>query len=61
MELIGPQHATQPETILGVIAIEAGRVWVIKLKGDTELAAREKQNFESFVRSIRFSKPDGSR
>ena len=61
VELIGPQDAPQPETILGVIAIEAGRVWVIKLKGDTELAAREKHNFESFVRSIRFSKSDGSR
>jgi hypothetical protein len=59
--LVGPEKPKPRQSILAVIATKSGRTWFIKLMGHTELAAREKQNFESFVRSIRFSKPDGSR
>ncbi|MCH7989747.1 MAG: hypothetical protein IID46_11455 [Planctomycetes bacterium] len=61
VDLVGPEKPKPRQSILAVIATNSGRTWFIKLKGDAELAAREKQNFESFVRSIRFSKPDGSR
>jgi hypothetical protein len=61
VDLVGPEKPKPRQSILAVIATISDRTWFIKLKGHAELAAREKQNFESFVRSIRFNKPDGSR
>lgn len=43
------------QAILGTIAVHAGRSWFVKLMGDTDLAAREKERFKEFVASIRFS------
>ncbi len=57
VEAIGPESAKTRETILGVIVEADGRQWFLKLRGDAELAAREKPNFEKFVQSIRFRKP----
>jgi hypothetical protein len=59
VEAIGPESTPNNttgarETILGVIVEAQGRQWFIKLKGDAELAAREKTHFEKFVQSIRF-------
>jgi hypothetical protein len=54
VEAIGPDTAEPRETILGVIVEAQGRQWFLKLKGDAELAAREKPRFEKFVESIRF-------
>lgn len=48
--LIGPDQA-----ILGVIAQRDGSSWFVKLQGDAALAERQRQNFESFVRSIQFN------
>lgn len=53
VELVGPSDADRPETILGVIAEHGGKAWFIKLRGDAELAAKEKKRFEEFSRSIR--------
>jgi hypothetical protein len=53
-EAIGPESANPRETILGVVVEAQGKQWFIKLKGDAELAAREKPRFEKFVQSIRF-------
>lgn len=61
VELVGPEKPRPRQSILAVIATKSGRTWFIKLMGHSELAAREKHNFETFVQSIRFSKPDGSR
>ena len=58
IELIGPQTTT-----LGVIVADAanpGKIWVFKLGGDPQLAAREKKRFEDFVQSVRFPAADGS-
>ena len=49
VQLVGEQ-----ETVLGVIAQRDGQAWFIKLKGENELAASERERFEKFVRSIRF-------
>ena len=49
VELIGPKEA-----ILGVIGDANDRTWFIKLKGDANLAQREKERFEQFVQSIEF-------
>jgi len=43
--------------ILGVLAAASGKVWFITLKGDAELARREQERFEAFVRSVRFDAP----
>ncbi len=50
VELAGPDG----QTILGVIAVHGDKAWFVKLTGDSELAEREKERFEEFVRSIRF-------
>lgn len=50
IELVGAEKA-----ILGAILPREGESWFFKLSGDKDLVAREKQNFESFVRSINFA------
>jgi len=55
VELVG-----STETILSVITIDAGQAWFFKLKGDNDLAAREKERFEQFVRSVNFGQNDGA-
>jgi hypothetical protein len=60
IELVGPADANPSEAILGVVAVRDGTTWFIKLKGDAPLAEREKQNFEAFVKSIKFSNADGA-
>ena len=42
------------KTITGAIAIHAGTGWFFKLQGDPKLAAEEKKNFESWLKSIQF-------
>ncbi len=54
VELRGPAETAPRKTILGVIVQTRGQQWFIKLIGDADLAAREKERFEEFVRSIRF-------
>jgi len=55
----GPATAERPESIFGVVMLHAGKNWFFKLKGDSELAARERERFESFVRSVRFEMAAG--
>ncbi len=50
--LEGPGKAGKPQTIQGVIFQHEGRPWFIKLMGDAPLAAREKERFEAFVKSL---------
>ena len=47
-------------TILGVVAPIAGDVWFIKLAGDNELAEREREHFEQFVKSIHLNGAEGA-
>lgn len=49
VQIYGPQ-----ESILAVLVEHGGQTWFIRLKGPTELARREKDNFEKFVRSMRW-------
>jgi hypothetical protein len=49
VEAVGPA-----ETILAVVVEAQGKQWFIKLKGDAELAEREKPQFEKFVQSLKF-------
>jgi hypothetical protein len=49
VELIGDQEA-----ILGVIVVRDDLAWYFKLRGDKELAAREKEKFLSLAQSVKF-------
>ncbi len=55
IEIVGRDDAPRPESILAVIAPHQGKAWFFRLKGDAKLAEREKERFESFVRSAMFS------
>ena len=55
VELVGEaQDGSGKETILGAIAIHGDKAWFVKARGSADLAEREKQKFEQFVRSIQF-------
>lgn len=49
VQLVGAQ-----QTILAAVGTHNGQMWFVKLKGDNELADRERENFETFVQSMRF-------
>jgi hypothetical protein len=53
VELVGPSGVAKGQTLLGVMAFAGGRAWFVKLIGDSDLAAREKDRFETFVKSIK--------
>ncbi len=55
VELFGPEQATPREAILVALVDVAGKTWFFKLKGDAELAARERMRFQSLIRSAKFS------
>ncbi len=54
VELIGRANAQPQQAILGAIVENDGLVWFFKLQGDLELAQREKEQFLSFVESVKF-------
>ena len=45
--------SNQDRTILGVIVDHNGQVWFVKLDGDKTLAEKERDHFESFLKSLR--------
>ena len=53
--MVGPENAARQQTIAAVMALRADKMWFFKLMGDSRLAAREKERFEAFVRSVRFA------
>lgn len=55
VEIVGPKDAKPREAILAVIVPQPDKVWFIKLKGDAELAEREKPRFEAFAKSIQLN------
>ena len=60
VELVGPEQAQPRETILGAVAIHGDKAWFFKLKGDAELAGREKERFAAFLQSVTFPAADGA-
>ena len=47
-----PIRRSENETILAALVPKGDDVLVVKLRGDSKLAEREKENFRSFVRSL---------
>jgi hypothetical protein len=58
LELVGPEDAKPREAMLVVLAAHDGNSWLFRLQGDAELALREKERFQGFVKSVKLSKAD---
>ncbi len=55
VQLVGPADATPRESILAVLTDVSGSTWFFKLKGDADLAEQQRERFQTFVRSVKFS------
>jgi hypothetical protein len=55
VDLVGPDSAGG-QRILAVSTEHGGQTWFIKMKGPSDVVAREKAAFEAFVRSLRFGR-----
>jgi hypothetical protein len=58
LELVGPEGAKPREAMLVVLAFKNGKSWLFRLKGDADLALREKERFLGFVKSFKLSSAD---
>jgi hypothetical protein len=54
VELVGPEQASPREATLGVILRRSDRVWFFKLRGPAETVERHKEQFEAYVKSVKF-------
>jgi hypothetical protein len=54
VDLIGPATANPRLELLGAIVNHGERVWFFKLAGPADVVGGQKQNFDAFVKSIRF-------
>ncbi len=52
--LEGPEESDPRRSTLGVISIRGDTAWFFKMMGDAEVVSAQKENFESFVGSVRF-------
>ena len=57
---MGPEDAERRLAILRVVAAHDGMTWLFNMTGDADLALREKERFQAFVRSVKFSMADGA-
>jgi hypothetical protein len=60
VELIGPGTGDGATAVFGAIAIQGNRGWVFTLKGDADLAKRQRESFRTFLESIQFAGEDGA-
>jgi hypothetical protein len=58
VELVGPQSAKPRRAMLVVLASRGGKSWMFRMTGDAELALREKERFQGFVKSFKFPTAD---
>jgi hypothetical protein len=54
VDLVGPDAPGGAQRILGVVAVAGSTTWFFKMTGSAELVGKQKEAFESFVRSVRF-------
>ncbi len=55
VDLVGPDGPGGSQRILGVVAVVDGTSWFFKMTGPAELVGKQKEPFESFVRSVRLA------
>ena len=58
LELVGPEKSGRREMYIIAMLKAEGKVWIVKLKAEEKLAKKQKDNFEKFVRSMKFKKTD---
>ena len=54
MEVHQAEDAPARQSILGIMIPEGEHAWFIKLRGHTSLAEREREQFESFAKSVKW-------
>lgn len=57
--IVTPPETKPGKATLAVTVEAAGRFWFVTLKGDAELAERERPRFEAFAQSLIFTPPGG--
>lgn len=55
VDLVGPDSASPRQRILGAIIPWGDRVWFFKLHGPADQVAAQRQAFDAFIGSLRFS------
>jgi hypothetical protein len=60
VELLGPEDAQRRLAVFRVVISQEGKTWLLSMTGDAVLALREKERFQGFVRSVKFSTPAGA-
>jgi hypothetical protein len=61
VELVGPESAgAKRQGILGVVLERGSTTWFIKMRGDSQLVAKEKPNFDAFIQSMKFDPATGA-
>jgi hypothetical protein len=55
IEIVGPKEPAPQKAVYGASAPRDGKVWSVTMRGDPELAARELERFQAFVKSIQFA------
>lgn len=60
VELVGPEGDAGSTTVFGAIATQGNHAWVFTLKGNGDLAKREREKFLAFLKSIEFKGEDGA-
>jgi hypothetical protein len=58
IELVGPESAKPRRAMLVVLAVREGQSWMFRMKGGADLVLREKERFQGFVKSVKFSTAD---
>ncbi len=56
VELVGTGAQGRPDAIYGAMAVDDAQAWFFKLRGDADLAARERERFAAFLKSVSFKK-----
>ena len=57
VEIVGSESEGAEQAVLGAIIDRNQKTWFFKLMGDAELAQREREAFQEFVRSVKFRGP----
>lgn len=54
IEMHQGEKAEARESIIGIVIPQGDQTWFLKVRGSTKLAERERENFDSFAKSVRW-------
>jgi hypothetical protein len=55
-----PEESKADQGTLAAMVTRGEKVWFFKIKGDRDLVAKERENFQSFLKSVRFAPGGGT-